>query len=157
MLLALAVKVLSPERVVARLDAVAYGEKADDAKRPDRPGARAATIHHVLRPLVVLDLDKAAVRRLARVWQLPCADTPAAPCLASRIPHYQSVTPGKLRRSSRPRLGLRALGFGDFRVRHHGDIARIEMPPADLMRAVSDPMRTAVVRAALELVSAMPS
>jgi pyridinium-3,5-biscarboxylic acid mononucleotide sulfurtransferase len=132
------------------LTAVAYGENADDAKRPDRPGAHAATIHHVLRPLVVLDLDKAAVRRLARIWQLPCADKPAAPCLASRIPHYQPVTPEKLRQVEQTEAALRALGFGDLRVRHHGDIARIEFPLADLTRAVSDPMRTAVICAAID-------
>src|SRR5215204_4188846 len=102
------------------LTAVAYGENADDAKRPDRPGARAATLHRVLRPLVVLDLDKAAVRRLARIWQLPCADKPAAPCLASRIPHYQPVTTEKLRQVEQTEAALRALGFGDLRVRHHG-------------------------------------
>jgi pyridinium-3,5-biscarboxylic acid mononucleotide sulfurtransferase len=137
-------------RASHQLDAVAYGENADDAKRPDRAGVRAATIHQVLRPLAVLRLDKAAVRRLARMWQLPCADKPAAPCLASRIPHYQPVTPEKLRQVEQTEAALRALGFDDLRVRHHGDIARIELPPADLTRAVSDPMRTAVVCAAID-------
>lgn len=60
------------------------------------------------------------------------------------------MTPGKLRQVEQAEAGLRALGFGDFRVRHHGGIARIELPPVDLTRAVSDPMRTAVVRAALD-------
>ena len=62
-----------------RLDAVAYGENADDTRRPDRPGSRAATNHRVLRPLSDAGLDKAAVRRLARAWALPSADKPAAP------------------------------------------------------------------------------
>src|ERR687889_342785 len=87
------------DEVVAthRLDAVAYGENADDARRPDRPGARAAVAHRVLRPLADAGLDKAAVRRIAHALALPCADKPAAPCLASRIPHFEDVTPEKLR------------------------------------------------------------
>ena len=63
---------------------------------PTGPGARAATNHRVLRPLADAGLDKAAVRRLARAWALPSADKPAAPCLASRIPHHSEVTPEKL-------------------------------------------------------------
>ena len=127
-----------------RLDAVAYGENADDARRPDRPGSQAATNHRVLRPLAEAGWDKAAVRRLARAWQLPCADTPAAPCLASRIPHHEVVSPEKLSQIDRAETALRALGFADLRVRHHGDIARIELPAEDLIRAVTDPLRTAV-------------
>lgn len=131
-----------------RLDAVAYGENADDARRPDRPGALAATNHRVLRPLADAGLDKAAVRKLARAWELPCADKPAAPCLASRIPHHQPVSPEKLRQIEQTEAALRGLGFGDLRVRHHGEIARIELPAEDLVRAVSDPLRDAVRKAA---------
>jgi len=127
-----------------RLDAVAYGENADDARRPDRPGAQAATNHRVLRPLAEAGWDKAAVRRLAHAWRLPCADKPAAPCLASRIPHHELVSPEKLRQIDSCESALRALGFADLRVRHHGDIARIELPVEDLVRAVADPLRTAV-------------
>ncbi len=134
------------EDVVAAhdLDAVAYGENADDARRPDRPGARAATEHRVLRPLVDAGLDKAAVRALARVWDLPCADKPAAPCLASRIPHHEEVTPEKLAQVEAAETALRALGLADLRVRHHGEIARLEVPAADLVRVASDPLRTHV-------------
>jgi uncharacterized protein len=136
---------ISDEVVAAhRLDAVAYGENADDARRPDRPGSRAATDHRVLRPLAEAGWDKAAVRRLARAWQLPCADKPAAPCLASRIPHHEVVSPEKLQQIDRAEEALRALGFADLRVRHHGDIARIELPAEDLLRAVTDPLRTEV-------------
>ena len=137
------------EDVVAahRLDAVAYGENADDAVRPDRPGARAATEHRVLRPLAATGLDKAAVRRIARVLGLPSADRPAAPCLASRIPHFSTVSPQKLRQIEQAEAALRRLGFADLRVRHHGDIARIELPPSDLVRAVTDPVRAAVLAA----------
>ena len=134
------------EEVVAayRLDAVAYGENADDAVRPDRPGALAATQHRVLRPLAAAGLDKAAVRRIARAFGLPCADKPAAPCLASRIPHFSVVSPQKLRQIEQAEAALRRLGFTDLRVRHHGDVARIELPESDLARAVTDPLRRAV-------------
>ncbi|HZA04080.1 MAG TPA: ATP-dependent sacrificial sulfur transferase LarE [Propionibacteriaceae bacterium] len=130
-----------------RLDAIAYGENADDARRPDRPGAQAATNHRVLRPLSDAGLDKAAVRRLARAWALPSAEKPAAPCLASRIPHHSEVTPEKLAQIDAAEAALRALGFADLRVRHHGDIARIELPGADLVRAASEPLRRQVRQA----------
>ena len=70
------------------LDAIAYGENADDARRPDRPGAQAATQHAVLRPLADAGMTKADVRTIARALGLTVADKPAAPCLASRIPHH---------------------------------------------------------------------
>ncbi len=120
-----------------RLTAVAYGENADDARRPDRPGSRAAAEHAVLRPLADLGLTKADVRRLARGLGLPNADKPAAPCLASRIPHFTTVDPAVLGRIEAAEHGLRALGFADSRVRHHGVVARVELPPGDLERAVA--------------------
>ena len=139
------------------LDAVAYGENADDVVRTDRPGARAATEHRVLRPLATLGLDKAAVRRIARAFDLPCADKPAAPCLASRIPHFSAVDPQKLRQIEHAEAALRRLGFTDLRVRHHGEIARVELPPAQLVRAVTEPVRTqlhaAVTRAGFRFVT----
>ncbi len=129
------------------LDAVAYGENADDARRPDRPGARAAANHHVLRPLADAGITKSAVRTLAHALGLQVADKPAAPCLASRIPHHHVVTPTKLSQIERAESALRQLGFAELRVRHHDDVARIELPPADLIRAVSDPLRTKVLDA----------
>ena len=134
-----------------RLEAVAYGENADDARRPDRPGSRAATEHDVLRPLAEAGLDKAAVRRVARVLELPCADKPAAPCLASRIPHFEEVSPEKLAQVEAAESGLRALGFADCRVRHHGDVARLELLPDDIARVGEPGLREdvdAVVRSA---------
>lgn len=124
------------------LTAVAYGENADDQRRPDRPGAQAATHHRVLRPLAQAGLTKADVRLLAHELGLPCADKPAAPCLASRIPHHEPVTQAKLRQVDEAEQVLRGLGFGEARVRHHGDVARIEVPAADLARAVSEPVRS---------------
>ena len=118
------------DEVVARygLTAVAYGENADDIARPDRPGSQAATNHRVLRPLADAGLTKADVRAVARALELPCADKPAAPCLASRIPHFEEVTPEKLRQVEAAESALRDLGFPESRVRHHGDVARIELP-----------------------------
>ncbi|BCY11222.1 ATP-binding protein [Actinoplanes sp. L3-i22] len=132
-----------------RLGAIAYGENADDARRPDRPGSRAANAHRVLRPLADLGLSKADVRRIARELGLASADKPAAPCLASRIPHFTEVTPRKLRQIEEAEAALRRLGFQDLRVRHHGDVARLELPAEDLIRAVGEPLRSAVQEAVL--------
>lgn len=122
--------------VRCRLDAVAYGENADDARRPDRPGARAADMHGVLRPLADAGMTKATVRRVAHALGLPTADRPSAPCLASRVPHFEVVVPAKLRQIERAETALHGLGFTECRVRHHGEIARIELPLADLDRAL---------------------
>jgi uncharacterized protein len=130
-----------------RLDAIAYGENADDARRPDRPGARAAATHHVLRPLAEAGMTKRDVRTVARALGLQVADKPAAPCLASRIPHHHAVTPTKLSQIERAESALRQLGFADLRVRHHDEIARVELPPEDLLRAVVDPLRTQMLAA----------
>jgi pyridinium-3,5-biscarboxylic acid mononucleotide sulfurtransferase len=114
------------------LDAVAYGENAEDALRPDRPGAGAARAHRVLRPLAEAGLDKAAVREVGRWLGVPTAETPASPCLASRIPHHAEVTADKLAQVEHAEDAVLALGVAEVRVRHHGDIARIEVLPQDL-------------------------
>jgi uncharacterized protein len=129
------------------LTAVAYGENADDARRTDRPGSRAATDHAVLRPLADAGLDKAAVRRIARALELPVADKPAAPCLASRIPHFHEVTPEKLRQIDVAEAALRRLGLTELRVRHHDDVARLEVPPDQLAAVATAPLRDDVLRA----------
>ncbi|HEX6888700.1 MAG TPA: asparagine synthase-related protein [Candidatus Nanopelagicales bacterium] len=123
------------------LTAVAYGENADDARRRDRPGSAAARDHAVLRPLAEAGLDKAAVRSVARAMGLRNADKPAAPCLASRIPHFEDVTPQKLAQVEAAERAVAALGFADCRVRHHGEVARLELPAVDLARAVTEPIR----------------
>jgi uncharacterized protein len=123
------------------LDAVAYGENADDARRPDRPGSRAAAHHEVLRPLAEAGFDKAAVRRVARAMGIPSADKPAMPCLASRIPHFEEVTPEKLAQVEAAEGAVRALGFQDCRVRHHGEVARVELLAEELLLAVAPGMR----------------
>jgi uncharacterized protein len=94
-----------------------------------------------LRPLADAGLDKAAVRAIARALRLPSADKPAAPCLASRIPHHQEVSAAKLAQIEAAEKALRTLGFAESRVRHHGDVARVELPAEELVRAVSAPAR----------------
>ena len=129
------------------ITAVAYGENADDARRPDRPGALAATEHAVLRPLADAGLTKSDVRAVARALGLSCADKPAAPCLASRIPHHEPVTPQRLAQIEQAERAVRSLGFDDCRVRHHGPVARVELPDRDLPRAVGSPMRERLLEA----------
>lgn len=120
------------------LAAVAYGENADDARRPDRPGARAATEHRVMRPLAEAGMTKLMVRAAARDLGLPVADKPAAPCLASRIPHFTEVTPEKLKQVELAESALHRLGFTDCRVRHHGEVARVELLHEDIVRAAQE-------------------
>lgn len=132
------------------LAAVAYGENADDTKRIDRPGARAATEHNVLRPLSDAGLTKADVRLVARAFGLPVADKPAAPCLASRIPHGTEVTEEKLQQIEVVELELYRLGFSDSRVRHHGDIARIELLTTEMSRAAEPHIAQAIHACAVD-------
>ncbi|MDN5600094.1 MAG: ATP-dependent sacrificial sulfur transferase LarE, partial [Brachybacterium sp.] len=129
------------------LDAVAYGENADDATRHDRPGAGAATRHRVLRPLSVVGMTKPQVRAVARAMSLPVADKPAAPCLASRVPFGQQVTPEKLRQIDDLEDAVYQQGFSDCRVRHHGTVGRIELPTDELARAMEPGIRAALVAA----------
>ena len=106
-------------------------------KAPDwMPARSTATNHRVLRPLAEAGMTKAMVREVARALALPVADKPAAPCLASRIPHFEEVSPEKLAQVEAAEAGLRSLGFADCRVRHHGDVARIELLPEELLTAV---------------------
>ncbi len=130
------------------LDAVAYGENADDALARDRPGQRAATEHRVLRPLAAAGVNKAAVRRIAAAFQLPVADKPAAPCLASRIAPFTEVTEAKLSQVEAVESVLQDLGFTDVRVRHVGDAARIELDDNELKLAAQDAIRKQIVDAA---------
>lgn len=127
------------------LDAIAYGENADDVRRLDRPGSRAATERGVLSPLAEAGATKDDVRQMARLFGLLCADKPAAPCLASRIPHHEDVTREKLRQVDAAESLLRGLGFTDCRVRHHGATARVELPVSEIPRATSEPLYSAII------------
>lgn len=111
------------------------GSNADD--RGDwRPGFRAADEHGVRSPLLECGLTKRDIRTLSRRRTLRTWDQPAAPCLASRIPYGLAVTPERLRAIERAEAALRALGLIVFRVRHHGDVARLEVAPAQMDFAV---------------------
>jgi len=118
---------------------VAYGINADDTG-DFRPGHRAAGEHRVLSPLLDAGLNKAEIRSLSRAAGLPTWDRPASACLSSRIPYGSEVTPEKLAQIERGEAALRELGFRQFRVRHHGEVARIEIARDELPRAL-DPER----------------
>lgn len=112
---------------------VCYGENLDD--RGDyRPGGIAAQEHRVRAPLKEAGFDKNDVRGLARFLGLPIWDKPASACLASRIPYGQRVTPEKLAQVEAAENYLWELGFRQFRVRHHGEIARIELDPDQMLQ-----------------------
>jgi uncharacterized protein len=136
------------------LRAVLDGSNADDVG-DHRPGAVAATENAVRSPLLEAGLTKAEIREWSRELGLPTWDQPAAPCLASRIPYGIAVTPERLRQVERAELGLRALGFRDFRVRHHDGLARLEVHPAEIARVaehraqIADAVRTAGFRRVL--------
>lgn len=111
--------------------AVLDGFNADDV-RDYRPGQRAAREHQTASPLAEAGLGKAAVRALAKSLGLPVWDKPAAPCLSSRIPYGTPVTAEALEKIDHAEQVMHALGFTAARVRHHGDLARVEVPPAEL-------------------------
>ena len=101
-----------------------------------RPGMRAADALGVRSPLREAGLDKAEVRAIARSLGLVVWDKPASPCLASRFPYGEAITAAKLSMVERAEAHLHDLGWREVRVRHHGNLARIEVPPADLPRVL---------------------
>lgn len=126
-------------RMIAReeeLAAVADGSNASD-RNDHRPGMTAAAENGVRSPLAEAGIDKSQVRGIARHLDLPVWDKPAMACLASRVPHGIPIRPQLLSRIERAEGVLDAMGFTQYRVRHHDDIARIELPAGDLERAVS--------------------
>lgn len=122
--------------------AVADGNNASDLG-DYRPGMTAAREHGVHSPLLEAGINKAEVRALAQALGLPVWDKPAMACLSSRVPHGTPITPELLRQIESAEDALAALGFQQFRVRHHGDVARIELPGEDLAAALAQ--RAAIV------------
>ena len=115
---------------------IAYGMNADDT-RDFRPGQRAAEQHAVLAPLAEVGLTKIEVRSLAKAAGYPLWDRPAAPCLSSRVEYGRTVTREVLEQVEKAEESLRQLGFRELRVRHHGEVARVEIARAELPRALS--------------------
>ena len=122
---------------------IAYGMNADD-RRDYRPGQRAAEEHDVLAPLAEAGLTKEEIRSLAKEAGYSLWDRPAAPCLSSRVEYGRTVTREVLEQVERSEESLRELGFREFRVRHHGEMARVEISRAEMPRALTMEMMDAV-------------
>jgi pyridinium-3,5-biscarboxylic acid mononucleotide sulfurtransferase len=141
------------DELYGRLDALARargcrvvidGNNADD--RGDyRPGRQAAREHEVRSPLDEADLTKDEIRELSRVAGMETWDEPASACLSSRIPYGQAVTEPKLRQIEEAEAVVRGLGFRVFRVRHHDQVARLEIARAEMSRALDPDINLALV------------
>jgi uncharacterized protein len=125
--------------------AVAYGKNTDD-DGDFRPGQRAAELHHVVAPLAEAGLNKAEVRELARHAGMRLWDKPASACLSSRIEYGRPVTREALAAVEKAEDALRRLGFRQFRVRHHGEIARIEISREEMSALFSSDLSSQIVQ-----------
>ena len=112
-----------------------------------RPGLRAAAEHDVRHPLVEAGFSKQDVRRAAAELAIPSADKPAMPCLASRLPYGTEVDPATLAQIDRAESAIKALGYRDLRVRHLGDLGKVELGDDDLARVHTDDARAAILDA----------
>ena len=133
------------ERAQYRFDVIAYGVNLDD-QGDYRPGQKAARQHGVTAPLLDAGLTKQDIRDLARQAGLRIWDKPASACLSSRIEYGRPVTPEALQAVEQGEEALRQMDFRQFRVRHHGDIVRIEIARDELPRALSPEMATEFTR-----------
>jgi pyridinium-3,5-biscarboxylic acid mononucleotide sulfurtransferase len=131
--------VMEDVRASRDFETIAYGVNFDD-QGDFRPGQAAARQHHVAAPLLDAGLTKQEIRTLARNADLRIWDKPASACLSSRIEYGRAVTREALDVVERGEDAIRALGFRQFRVRHHGDIVRIEIDRAELPRALDPAM-----------------
>jgi len=130
--------------------AMVNGANADDLG-DHRPGLHAADEHDVVSPLALAGLTKADVRALSRRLGLATHDKPAGPCLSSRIPYGQPVTREKLAMIDQAEAVLRSFGFPECRVRHHENLARIEVPPETFARLIEPETAGRVVERLREL------
>lgn len=127
-------------------DRLAYGMNLDD-RGEFRPGQKAAAMHGALAPLMDAELSKAEIRALARDAGLSLAEKPASACLSSRIEYGRVVTAENLAQVEQAEEAMHALGFAKVRVRHHGELARVEIAREDLRRALSVEMMDAMTEA----------
>ncbi len=137
--------VMEERRQQLGFDALAYGVNLDD-QGDFRPGQRAAQQHHVAAPLLAAGLTKADVRQLAAQAELRIWDKPASACLSSRIEYGRAVTREALSAVEQGEDALHALGFRQVRVRHHGEITRIEIAREELPRAMTIEMASEFTR-----------
>ena len=137
--------IMEQMRIGRGYDAVAYGVNLDD-QGDFRPGQEAALRHGVAAPLLEAELTKAEVRELARAAGLRMWDKPASACLSSRVEYGRAVTPEVHAVIGRGEDAMRGLGFRQFRVRHHGDIVRLEVAPEEMPRALSPEMAAEFAR-----------
>ncbi|HEY0704831.1 MAG TPA: ATP-dependent sacrificial sulfur transferase LarE [Candidatus Acidoferrales bacterium] len=126
------------------VEAIVYGINADDT-RDFRPGHRAAHEHHVLAPLLDAQMTKEEIRFLSREAGLATWDRPASACLSSRVPYGTAVTAELMDQIDRAEAALRALEFRQFRVRAHGELARIELAQDELARGLEPAMTARIV------------
>jgi uncharacterized protein len=115
---------------------IVYGVNKDDLV-DYRPGQRAAKIHEVKAPLVEAGLSKAEIRELSKRAGLSTWDRPAAACLSSRVPYGTPVTPQTIKTIEQGEEAIRSLGFRQFRVRFHGELARIEIASEEMPKALT--------------------
>ncbi len=128
---------LEPVQRDLGLDHIAYGATADDAG-DHRPGHGSAVRRGIRFPLLEAGMGKAEIRAAARGLGLPNWNKPSFACLSSRIPHGTEVTVEALRQIESAEAAIKALGFLQVRVRHHGEVARIEVEPAEIERLVAE-------------------
>lgn len=126
-------------------DHIVCGHNFDD-KDDFRPGLRAAKAFGIRSPLAEAQLTKEDIRKLSRKLNLPTADVPASPCLASRISYGLQITQDRLKQIEQAEEFLKTLGLTEFRLRHHDTIARIEVHPSDLHKITTEPTRSEIVK-----------
>lgn len=129
---------------------IAYGAIAEDALDPTRVGHRAAEEHAVVAPLEQAGLSKDEIRILSRVRGLPTADKASFACLASRFPTGTRVSREAISKVEQAEEVLKTLGLRQYRARHHGDLCRIEVDPADIPRVLEPGMRDTIVKGCRE-------